>query len=227
MEEKRRQIALEDSEVRKRVHGLQEKETMIKHEYEELQKYNPLLTSRKIDIFCIEKQRLDEEGFRLQQFSLKVNEESEVVNRFRASMDQTMEELDKLRLQVDTDKAILRSERMRLEEARNELNTRQKALEVMRFQFVKDHSYEDNYVTMRSTSAVYIDAARPATAANHYHDPKNTSVDDRRRHFPKSSGTSPKRERPPLANYQKKEPMFNASQYLREIQQKVVHESNW
>jgi hypothetical protein len=145
LEEKRKLLGLQESDLLKRQHLLEEKENLMKRERDDLQ--------LKVEKYCYDKFQFEAEAKRVQEISLKVQEESEVIYKFKANFEAQKEEIERARLQILADKNFLRAEKVRLEELKNELNIRQKTLAGLRNDYVKESSMMDPFSRDRMSFA--------------------------------------------------------------------------
>ena len=114
----------------KRFRHLEEKEGLLKAEHDEL--------ALKVDAFCYEKQKFDQEADNVKHMFLKVHAESEVIYKFKSNYEKEKEALDKIRLDMDNRTSALNNEKLKLQELKSELDIRQKTVEALRYSYVKD-----------------------------------------------------------------------------------------
>jgi len=69
--------------------------------------------------------------------------DSEKIGFFKVNKERIREELKKLRVSLDEDKVALAEDRIKLEIFKSELQTKQKAIEVMRYEYIKATSIEN------------------------------------------------------------------------------------
>ena len=69
--------------------------------------------------------------------------DSEKIGFFKANKERIRDELRKLKASLEEDKASLGEDRVKLEIFKNELKTKQKAIETMRYEYIKSTSKEN------------------------------------------------------------------------------------
>jgi hypothetical protein len=89
----------------------------------------------------LERQELERELFEREAGRLKAEAErdqadSEKIGFFKAHKERLRDDLRLLREELERERDLLREQRIRLDLHRNELKTRQKAIEQLRFEFV-------------------------------------------------------------------------------------------
>eukprot|EP01022_Parablepharisma_sp_SALTPOND_P021048 TRINITY_DN39_c0_g1_i8.p1 TRINITY_DN39_c0_g1~~TRINITY_DN39_c0_g1_i8.p1 ORF type:complete len:1537 (-),score=275.86 TRINITY_DN39_c0_g1_i8:771-5381(-) len=132
LDAKREQIAKEEGELQRRQQAWMEKELQLRREYDELQ--------LKIDKYCYEKRQVDAEKERLEKLALQVEEESRVIYKYKSTIDKTRQELEQMRAEVDTKESILRTEKAKVDQAQKEMQLKQRALESVQTQYLKDQA---------------------------------------------------------------------------------------
>lgn len=69
--------------------------------------------------------------------------DSEKIGFFKVNKERIREELRKLKISLDEDKMSLQEDRIKLDIFKAELKTKQKAIEVMRYEYIKNTSQEN------------------------------------------------------------------------------------
>jgi hypothetical protein len=95
---------------------LEDKAQTVQQESEELMS--------KIEEFREEKENFNGNAYRIHQLSLANNEESEEINLKKLSLEQEREELDRMRYEVEAEKAHVKTEIVKNEEFKRELDIR-------------------------------------------------------------------------------------------------------
>ena len=94
----------------------------------------------RVEVFEDEKDRFEDEAAKVHQYSLMVQQESERIANFKFNYGSMRKELEKSREVIAREKALIRTEKLRHLEMLAELETKQRALELVRNEYVKDKS---------------------------------------------------------------------------------------
>lgn len=116
----------------------QRKQEYDQREEEINEEYNHL--KARTDVYDEENERFEDEAMRVHQYSLMVQQESERIANFKANYDAMRKELEKSREVIARERAIVKTEKMRHTELLGELETKQRALELARTEYIRDRS---------------------------------------------------------------------------------------
>jgi len=97
----------------------------------------------QLDRFNIEKENFDRRAMMVKEQGELDQLDSEKIGFFKVNKERIRDELKKLRASLDEDKISLTEDRIKLEIFKQELKTKQKAIEVMRYEYIKSTSQED------------------------------------------------------------------------------------
>ena len=100
------------------------------------EEYNQLKARQ--EVFDDEQNRYNDEAMRVHQYSLQVQQESERIANFKFNYDAMRKELENSREIIARERAIIKTEKMRHLELLGELETKQRALELIRTEYIKD-----------------------------------------------------------------------------------------
>ncbi|CAI2372203.1 unnamed protein product [Moneuplotes crassus] len=100
------------------------------------EKYNQIKT--RTDVYDEEKDKFEDEAMKVHQYSLMVQQESERIANFKSNFDSMRKELEQSRDIIAREKAVIKTEKMRHLEMMGELDTKQRALELVRSDYIKD-----------------------------------------------------------------------------------------
>ena len=123
LDERKKALVEEEADFLKRTQLLEEKRNTVLKEREELR--------LKVVEFEQERESFAVQYKRVQELSLKANEESEFVSRHKAEFEDNKCELDRMRYEIEAEKAHLQAEQFRMDETRRELGQRQRMIEAL------------------------------------------------------------------------------------------------
>lgn len=130
LEELDHELTQEELDYEQRFMGFRRREDEIN------EAYNQLKTRQ--EVYEDERDRFDDEAQKVHQYSLMVQQESERIANFKANYDALRRELEKSREIIAKERAIIKTEKMRHLELMGELETKQRALELIRTEYIKD-----------------------------------------------------------------------------------------
>ena len=114
----------------------QRKSEFDQREEEINDQYNQLKT--RVEVYDDERERFEDEAMKVHQYSLMVQQESERIANFKMNYESMRKELEKAREIIARERAIVKTEKMKHLELLGELDTKQKALELLRTEYIKD-----------------------------------------------------------------------------------------
>ena len=123
-------------EVIKEEHAFNKRKQAFDDEHQKLVIQNDLL-QEELDKYCIEKDTFDREAQKVKEKGEQDQIESEKIGYFKANKDRLKDELRKLKQDIESEKQQLREDKIRLEIFKNELNTKQKTIETLRYNYIK------------------------------------------------------------------------------------------
>ncbi len=109
--------------------------------------------------------------------------DSEKIGFFKANKDRIMDELKKLRGALEEEKQTIAEDRVKLEIFKNELRTKQKTIEAMRYEYIKATSQEN--------MMHFADQAKDLAMYNLSRDNKNGLETTAKELYPMANATSP------------------------------------
>jgi chromosome segregation ATPase len=130
--------AVNDSwrEVVKEEHAFSKKKQAFEEEYNKVTIKNDQL-QEELDRYCLEKEQFDREAQAVKEKGEQDQIESEKVGYFKANKERLRDELKKLRADLDSQRQLLREDKIKLELFKTELNTKQKTIESLRYNYIK------------------------------------------------------------------------------------------
>ncbi len=199
LDQRREQLAAEEGDLLRRKQQWEEKELVLKREHDELQ-----LTKEN---FCYEKHQLEEGKERIEKMARQVEEESRVIYKYKSAVEKTRQELEQMRAEIDAKEALLRTERAKVEESKKDQMLRQRALEGLQYQYLKDQ-------TMRATNHAPVLASAPPT-------PQRMFTAAPARMEERSMRAAPPLKRATIAGRQMTD-SFRASDFIQELERDVL-----
>jgi hypothetical protein len=93
----------------------------------------------QVERLGIDREMFEREALKLKGEAERDQADSEKIGFFKANKERLRDDLRILKEDLETERETLREDRIRLEMHKNELRTRQKTLEQMRFEYVSSH----------------------------------------------------------------------------------------
>lgn len=93
----------------------------------------------QLDKYCIEKDKFEREAMKVKDQAERDQIDSEKIGYFKANKERLLDDLRQLRSDLEAERDSLKEDRIKLEMFKNDLKTRQKTIESLRFEFVKDN----------------------------------------------------------------------------------------
>ena len=93
----------------------------------------------ELDKIAIERDMFEREATKLKIEAERDQADSEKIGFFKANKERLRDDLRILREELEMERESLREDRIRLDMHKNELKTRQKTLEQLRFEYVSSH----------------------------------------------------------------------------------------
>ncbi len=91
----------------------------------------------QLDKYCIERDRFEREALKIKEQAERDQIDSEKIGYFKANKERLLDDLRQLRLDLELEHSSLKEDRIKLNLFKNDLKTRQKTIETLRFDFVK------------------------------------------------------------------------------------------
>jgi len=126
------QLAQEEIDYEQRLSEVEQREDQINDDYNQLK--------ARTEVYDDEKDRFEEEASKVHQYSLMVQQESERIANFKFNYDSMRKELEKSREIIARERALIKTEKLRHMELLGELETKQRALELLRTEYIKERS---------------------------------------------------------------------------------------
>jgi hypothetical protein len=124
------ELTQEELDYEQRFMGFRSREDEINEAYNHMK--------MRQEVYEDERDRFDDEAQKVHQYSLMVQQESERIANFKSNYDAMRRELEKSREIIAKERAIIKTEKMRHLELLGELETKQRALELIRTEYIKD-----------------------------------------------------------------------------------------
>lgn len=148
-EEKRQALAVEESEYLSKKQQHEEKENLLKKEFDEFQ--------LRLEQFTFQKQQTDEQKERMGKLAVELEEQSRAIYKYKATIENTRQNLESMRAEVDAKEATVNAEKEKIENGKKEIIFRQKQIEEMRFQYMREQNVEQAsqrlFTTLNQTPA--------------------------------------------------------------------------
>ena len=100
--------------------------------------YNQLKS--RTEVYEDDKAKFEEEAMKVLQYLLMVQQESERIASFKSNYESMRKELEKAREIIARERAIVKTEKLKHLELLGELETKQRALELIRTEYIKDRA---------------------------------------------------------------------------------------
>lgn len=91
----------------------------------------------ELDKYCIEKENFEREAEAIKDKGLRDKSESEEIGHFKTHKEALYEKLKKRREDIEKQKSMIQEDRVKLNIFRNELMTKQKTIETLRYNYIK------------------------------------------------------------------------------------------
>ncbi len=136
--------------------GEEEREVQVKEQHFELENKNVTLENERLqeqlDKYCIERDRFEREALKIKEQAERDQIDSEKIGYFKANKERLLDDLRQLRLDLELEQSSLKEDRIKLNLFKNDLKTRQKTIETLRFDFIKQN--------VEGSGSKYVDEAR-------------------------------------------------------------------
>ncbi|CAI2373653.1 unnamed protein product [Moneuplotes crassus] len=132
LEQLDQEITQEELDYEQRRAEYAQKEEVINEKYNQIK--------ARTEVYEEDKEKFDDEAMKVHQYCLMVQQESERIANFKSNFESMRKELEQSRDIVAREKAVIKTEKMRHMEMVGELETKQRALELARSEFIKERS---------------------------------------------------------------------------------------
>ncbi|CDW83861.1 UNKNOWN [Stylonychia lemnae] len=150
MKQKIREAKQQQQDVSEEEREFQMREQEFEQENKQVVMDNEKL-HEQLDKYCIEKSHFDREAMKIKEQAERDHFDSEKIGFFKANKDRLLDELRKLREDLEMERESIKEDRVKLEMYKNDIKTRQKTIETMRFEFIK---------TSQDNGSQFIDSAK-------------------------------------------------------------------
>lgn len=164
------QLAQEEIDYEQRLAEYEAREDEINDEYNNLK--------LRMEIYDEEKEKFEDEASKVHQYSLMVQQESERIANFKFNYESMRKELEKSREIIARERALIKTEKLRHMEMIGELETRQRALELMRGEYVKERSDIAQQMWAIKRPLSYKVEFKAPTMNHKFHEPLHVSYMD-------------------------------------------------
>ena len=126
------ELTQEEMDFEQRKLEYEQREDEVNESYNQLKARNEIYEDDKV--------KFEEEAMKVLQYLLMVQQESERIANFKSNYDTMRKELEKAREIIARERAIVKTEKLKHLELLGELETKQRALELIRTEYIKERA---------------------------------------------------------------------------------------
>ena len=134
-ENQSKDLAVKERQFKQQQTEFEEEQSQVTHLSNQLQE--------QIEKFNMQKEAFDRRALAVKEQGENDQLDSEKIGFFKANKERIKDEMKKLRGALDEEKQQIAEDRVKLEIFKNELRTKQKAIESMRYEYIKTTSQEN------------------------------------------------------------------------------------
>ena len=92
-----------------------------------------------LDKYCIDRGNFDRDAMRVKEQAERDQIDSEKIGFFKANKERLLDDLRRLREELENERDSIKEDRVKIELFKNDIKTRQKTIEALRFEFIKNN----------------------------------------------------------------------------------------
>lgn len=211
-------LVVKERQFKQRQTEFEEEQSQVMHLSNQLQE--------QIERFSMQKEAFDRRAQEVKEQGENDQLDSEKIGFFKANKERIKDELKKVRNALDEEKSQINEDRVKLEIFKNELRTKQKAIESMRYEYIKSTSQENmmHFAEQAKDLAMY-NLSKDANGANRT---ATANVQDHKDLYPMANqgAINGGRPAPPVANsalltMASRQSTFNFNDYMKRLDDKL------
>jgi len=206
IEEQKKELMAQEQELNRRKQAWAEQESVLRKEYNDLQS--------KMELFEVEKHSVEEQKQNMMELGMQLQEESVAISQFKETVDVTRRALENMRADIDNKEAFIKDEEAKLDTVKKELMIRRQQLDNMRYQYLRNQNVAE---ASRKLIMSFTKHDKRRVLQETYEYPEESLY----RNAPIAVNENYVIEKP------RTESKFRADDFIREIQNEVLHSFNF